>query len=356
MTRVDRLLAIGCALVASAALLVLYPNTPAPPPPAPVPVAQAWPHAPETGVRTSLADGTTYQPVAFLTAAVSVGTAPSPDHRSLRLLEVGAGSVKVLRSLPASTQPWFGSFATSGDALVWAEDSSGSRRLWTVSLRAPASPRQLTTQTGAAILNGTPYDLVIADGRVYWAAADPQRPDLTEIRSVALTGGPVDVRQETGSWTLSSWPWLVNGSGDTAGTTDLLNMVTDRDVAIGIAGDRETAHCDPTWCLVVSLSADGYRVEVVHPDGTARRTVTTGQIAPELGDLVALGRYIVLAQVSSYTDLTGTRSVLVYDLSTQRMVQLSSGARTVAYSNGVLWWSTGTRDAPVWHAIDLTLA
>jgi hypothetical protein len=170
---------------------------------------------------------------------------------------------------------------------------------------------------------------------------------------VALTGGPVQVQPEPGRWALSAWPWLVNGGGDAAGTTALRNLDTGRDTVVAVADARQTAHCDPTWCVVVSLSAGGYQVEVVHPDGTGRRTVTTGQVAPELGDLVALDRYVVLAQVSSYTDLTGTRQVLVYDLTTQRMIQLTAGARTVSYGNGVLWWTTGTRDAPVWHALEL---
>jgi hypothetical protein len=56
---------------------------------------------------------------------------------------------------------------------------------------------------------------------------------------------------------------------------------------------------------------------------------------------------------ASYTDLTGTEQLLVYDLDTRRTVRVSAAARTAAFSAGVLWWTTGTQDAPVWPALDL---
>ena len=351
MTRLDRFISIGAALAGCAMLLVGYPATQPAPAAPPVSASVAWPQAAMTTMNTTLADGTAYQPGIFLAAATSVGSAPSRDHRFLRLVVVsGAGSIRQLRSLPAGASPWFGSLTAAGDVLAWAESTGQNQQLWTINLRDGRPARELTADTGQAVLNGSAYDLLIANSRVYWTAT---APGVTEIRSVALTGGPVDVRPETGNWTLSAWPWLVNGSGDVLGTTAMRDMVTGRDVPISGGGDRQTTHCDPVWCVVTSLADGGDRIDVMHPDGTGRQVVASGQVAPGIDDTVALERYVVVSQVSAYSDLTGTRQLVVFDLNTQRMVSISAGARTVSYTDGVLWWSTGTQDSPVWHALQL---
>jgi hypothetical protein len=351
MTRLDRFIGLGAALAACAMLVIGYPAAQPAPAAPPVTASVAWPRAATATMNTTLADGTTYQPGIFLAAATSVGSAPSRDHRFLRLVVVNsATSVRQLQALPAGVSPWFGSFAANGDTLAWAESTGRGQQLWTINLRDGRPARELTADTGQAVLDGSPYDLVIANSRVYWTA---KAPGVTEIRSVALTGGPVDVHPEPGNWTLSTWPWLVNGSGDVLGTTAMRDMTTDRDVPVSGGGDRQTTHCDPTWCVVTSLADGGDRIDVMHPDGTARQVVSSGQVAPGIDDIVALDRYVVVTQVAAYSDLTGTRQVAVFDLGTQRMISISAGALTVAYSDGVLWWSTGTQDSPVWHAIQL---
>jgi hypothetical protein len=350
VSRVDRLLSLGAALVGAAILIIVYPSTPAPPPTPPVAASVAWPHASTATVKASLPDGSAYQPGFFLTANDSVGT--STGQTSSRLVLVGPGnSVRQLRSVPLIDGPWFGSFASSGDVLAWAEGRNDPVQLWTVNLRDGRPARELTGDTGQAILNGTPHDLLIAHDRLYWTAAVAE-PNVTEIRSVALTGGPVQVRTESGTWDLSTWPWLVNGRGDPTGATQLRNMITGRDVAVS-RNSRQATHCDPTWCVVVALSGDGYQIDITHPDGTGRLAVASGQVSPAIDDQVALGRFVVMSQVAPYSDLTGTRQLLVFDLATRRTVEVSPAARTVSYSDGVLWWSTGTQDAPVWHTLAL---
>ncbi len=355
MTRLDRLLSLCAALVACGLLLVGYPATPTPAPAGAVPFSVAWPHALNATITSTLPDQTAYQPAIFLDAQTSVGTAPDPRHRAMRLLlRGGTGPPRQLRSLPLAQSPWFGGFAQSGTVLTWAErTNSGPAQLWTVNLHDNRAARPLTADLGDAMLDGTPYDLVIAESRVHWAAADPHRRDTTQIRSVALTGGPVEVHVEPGTWQLSSWPWLVNGRDAPAGTTTMRNMLTERDVAIA-GTDRQTTHCTPpSWCVTVTLADDGYRVDLMHPDGTGRQPVASGQLVPEIDDVVALDRFVVVSRVASYSDLTATRQLQVFDINTNRTVELSSGARTASYSNGMLWWSTGAQDAPVWHALDL---
>jgi hypothetical protein len=355
MTRLDRLMSLGAALVAAAVLLVAYPTAAPTPPAPPVPAAVAWPHAQTATVDALLPDGTSYQPEVFLDATTSVGIARSPDQGAIRLLlRAPAAPARELRRRPANQDPSFGSFTSADDTLAWAETSHGAHvQLWTVNVRDGQPARLVTDDTGDAVLNGSPYDLLIADGRLYWTASDAQHHDLTEIRSVALTGGSVSVLTEPGAWSLSVWPWLVDGREDTTGTTQLRNLLTNRVVPVATA-PRHTTHCDPIWCVQVALADAGYQIDVVRPDGSARLSVARGPVSPAIFDVVALERFVVISQVTaSYSDLTGTDQLLVYDLATRRTVEVSAAARTASCSAGVLWWTTGTQDAPVWHALDL---
>lgn len=80
-----RLLYLGIALAASAALLFL----PAAQQPRQQPLAtlaQVWPAAQQGTTPADLPDKTAYEPGLFLDAKNSVGTAPSPDGKYLRLV------------------------------------------------------------------------------------------------------------------------------------------------------------------------------------------------------------------------------------------------------------------------------
>jgi hypothetical protein len=354
MTRFDRFLSLGAALIAVVVLLAVYPAHRTTPPTDPVPAASAWPRAQIATIDANLGDGMPYQPMIFLDSQTSVGTAPDPDHQSIRLVMRGRdGSLRQLRSLPPDSTPWFGGFTVAGDVVAWAEGSASEHlQIWAVNLRDGLPARQVTADTGDADFSGSQYDLQIANGLLHWASSTLGTPEVTEIRSVPLTGGTVDIRTEPGSWQLSAWPWLVNGLGDPRGTTTVRNLSTNLNIAIRNP-NRSTARCSPTWCDVISPSAAGVQIEVMHPDGTARDVVADGAAVTAIPNVALLDRFEVLSQLGPYSALTNTRQILIFDLATRRTIEVSSAARTVSAGGGVLWWSTGAADAPVWHSLDL---
>src|SRR6185312_11708462 len=91
--------------------------------------------------------------------------------------------------------------------------------LWAAGLRRGGPARPLCGDVGRATFYQSQYDLVVDGGRVYWAAAGAA--DTTEVRSVALTGGPVRSVPQAGTWKLSAFPWLVDGVNQAAGATRL---------------------------------------------------------------------------------------------------------------------------------------
>jgi hypothetical protein len=347
-----RFLSLGAAIAACGVLLSL-PAAAQRTPSEPVAVAVAWPTAQRGSIPANLPDGTPYQPGLFLDARTSVGAAPSPDGTSVRLvLRRPDASVRLIRRLPLADNPTFQALTVAGDVLAWAEGSGDERvRLWTVNLRDARPARLLTADTGAARFHDSEYDLVFADGRLHWVAAGPG--DVTEVRSVALSGGPVDVRSEPGGWKLSAWPWLVNGVVDAGGASLLRNLAERRDVPV-TSTRRAATDCGPTWCRVVALTDDGYtRIDLMHPDGSARLRAGDRTASTELVDVAPLDRFEVLAQLDPYAELKGNVRLVVFELATRRTVQVSRDASNVSYRAGVLWWSTGSQEAFVRHTVDL---
>jgi len=346
-------LGLGAALLASAALLALPAGGEAAPTP-PVTAAVAWPQAQRGTVQATLADGADYRPGLFLDAKTSVGTAPSTDDRYLRLVRVGSdGSVRLLRRLPRAEHPSFQALSVAGDVLAWVESTDGGKlRLFTAGLRDTRAPRELTADLGRAEFYQSQYDLVIADGRVHWVAADTG--DVTQVRSVALTGGPVQTRSEPGTWKLSAYPWLVNGVNDTVGSTVLRNLSTGRDSPVHKARARGITACSPAWCRVASLTADGLnRIELMRPDGSGRERIAGDTAITVIVDVAPLDRFEVLARVGPNSELTGNNELIAVEIATRRTVTVSPDAGSVSYRGGMLWWSTGNLDAIVWHALDL---
>ena len=344
---------LGVALAAGGALLAL-PAPDAGRPSVPAPASVAWAGAQRGTVPATLADGSSYQPRIFLDAHSSVGTAETPDNKSLRLVLIGSDApVRELRRLPLTQNPSFQAFTISGDLLAWAEGTdSGHPRLWTAGLRDAAAPRELTADTGRAAFYQSEYDLVIAEGRLHWVANGPARE--TELRSVALTGGPVEVRTEAGTWALSAWPWQIDGVDGSAGTTTVRNITTGRTVAVANSRKRSTVDCSPTWCRVVSLSAEGLnQIELMRPDGSDRKRIAGDDAATAIADVAPLDRFELVAALGPVSDQTGTTRLLAYEISSRRTVEISPAAQRVFYNAGVLWWSTGNLEAVVWHSIDL---
>jgi hypothetical protein len=339
------------AVGAGAALLLLGPDREPPAPPARAALADAWPRAHRADLPGNLADGPIFQPGLFLDARTAIGTAPSPDGRSLRLVMRGAeGEVRELRRRPLSEAPVFDHFAVAGDRLAWTESAGRRTEIWAAGTGGGA-PRRLTADTGDALFYGTPYDLVIAGRRVHWVAA--AGAEATEIRSVALTGGEVRVRTEPGVWSLTTWPWLTSGAADQAGTTVLRDLTANREQRVPATG-AELASCTPAWCRVVVSGADGpARIDVMRPDGGERRRIAGGGATAAINDVAVLDRFEVLSEARPDSDLTGEEGLLVYDIGTGRTVDLTATATAAGAGNGVVWWSTGDQDSLVWHTVDL---
>ncbi|GIE49015.1 hypothetical protein Ani05nite_25490 [Amorphoplanes nipponensis] len=349
-------LGLGTALAAGVALLMLPAGGNARPA-APVTAAVAWPQAQRGTVQATLADGAEYRPGLFLDAHTSIGTAASPDGRYLRLVRVGAdGAVRQLRRLPRDRHPSFQALTAADGVLAWVESTDGGTlQLWTAGPGDGRAPRELTADLGRAEFYQSQYDLVVAGGRVHWVAAGGG--DVTRVRSVALTGGPVSTRDEPGTWKLSAYPWLVNGVNDTTGSTLLLDLGTGRDTAVRRPRERATTACSPAWCRVVSLTGEGRnRIELMRPDGSARRQVAGDTAATVIVDVAPLDRFEVLARIGPNSELTGNNELIAVELATRRTVQVSPDAGSVSYRGGMLWWSTGNLDAIVWHALDLRTA
>jgi hypothetical protein len=342
------------ALAAGTALLVYAPDKPEQDPAARVGVAEAWPEAQRAELPGNLRDGPIFHPGIFLDARTSIGTAPSPDGGSQRLLVRNADeSVRELRRRPLAGNPEFGAFALDGDDVVWTESADGSAmQIWTAKTTGGPA-RRLTADTGNAVFFGSQWDLVIAEGRVHWAAAAPEGKPVTEIRSVPLTGGPVAVREEPGTWALTAWPWLTDGGGDQAGTTRLRNMATNRDTSVQTTGP-ELITCAAVWCRVLVMNGDGLaRIDLMHPDGTARRRVAGSTAGAAVADVAVLDRFEILSETAPDSDLTGTSGLLVHDIKTGRTIDVSPAVDGVFSRAGVLWWATGDQDSLVWHTVDL---
>jgi len=346
--------ALVVALAAGAALLVFAPDEPDPAPAARMGLAAAWPRAQRADLPGNLRDGPIYHPGLFIDARTSIGTAPSPDGTAERLLVRNADeTVRELRRRPLPGNPEFGAFTISGDDLVWTESADGTPlEIWTAKV-AGGPARRVTTDTGNAVFFGSQWDLVLADGQVHWAAAAPEGKQITEIRSVPLTGGKVTVREEPGTWALTAWPWLTNGGGDQSGTTVLRNLAANKDTPVRTTGP-ELITCSAAWCRVLVMNGDGLaRIDLMHPDGSARRRVAGSAAGAAVPDVAVLDRFELLSETGPDSDLTGTAGLLIYDLKTDRTVDISTAVDGVFSRNGVVWWATGDQDNLVWHTLDL---
>lgn len=342
------------SLVAGGALLTYGPQQGKPAPAGRAPLTSIWPQAQRADIPGNLNDGPVFHPGIFLNARTSVGTAPSPDGSVVRLLiRNGDGTVRELRRRALDAVPEFGTMTVAGNDLVWTESAEGVPvQIWTAKTTGGPA-RRVTTDTGNAVFYGSQWDLVIADGRVYWAAAAPKGEQVTEIRSVALTGGAVQIRKEPGVWALTAWPWLTDGGGDQAGTTRLRNMATNREIPITSTG-TELVTCAVTWCRVLVMNGDGLaRIDVMRPDGSARQRIAGSTASAAITDVAVLDRFEILSESGPDSDLTGTEGLLVYDIATRRTVDVSPAVDGAFSRGGVLWWATGDQDSLIWHTLDL---
>jgi hypothetical protein len=323
-------------------------------------LAQTWPAARPSDAPGRLPDGADYTPLLYLDPQTSIGTAPTPDRAWVRvLLRTGAEPPREVRRVAANRNPQFAGTVSSGDDVVWAEstaDATGhaETRLWKANRRAAAPAVSLTADAGDAIFFNSQYDLVVADGRVHWAAAGRSAEVVTEVRSVPVAGGPVDVRRVPGAYSLSAWPWLVSAGSGQAGPVELLDLLSDRRVRVP-AARAELLTCTPAWCRVLVLSGDGgpARVDLMRADGSGRRRMAGGRVSAATADVALLDRFEVLSQNGSAGSPASSQQLMLYDAARDRTVVVSQGVGVVSVRGGVLSWSTGDNEALVWHALDL---
>jgi hypothetical protein len=351
-----RLLGLGAALAAGALLLFGAPTNPKAAALTPLPVSVAWAKAQAAAVPATLADGTAYTPLYFLDAKTSIGSAPAKDGSALRLLYRDAkGSLRQLRRVPQKQNPSFGNVVVSGNTAAWLEGTgSGRTQVWAIDLKDGHPARLVTPDTGQVVLHDSEFDLSIAAGRLYWIATDNTQANGVQVRSVPLTGGAVQTRTETGSWQLSTWPYLVNGVAEPDGTTLLRNLVTGKDTPVKHASGLQTTNCSPAWCQVVTFAHDGANhIELRHLDGSGRIWIPGSAMQSAIADVTPLEKFAVLAQIDGNVELTRNRALFVFQIATHQIVELSLDAATVTYRNGVLWWSNGGAQTTIWHTLDL---
>lgn len=350
MRRARPLIALAAVLVVGGWLLFSPTSRDAPPTVAPSGAGTVTATLTPGVTPARLADGAPYTPLLYLDAGTSVGTAPSVDGATERLLLRGAGAPRELRSLPKDRFPqWLGLTVADG-VLYWAESAATAAgpyetRLW----RAPVAPAAgppvaLTADTGGIVFFDSQYDLVVADGRVHWAAATPDDAPKTELRSVAVTGGAVTTQVIDGRHRWSSWPWLV--SVDPASPA-LLNRADGQRRPVP-ASAAETMLCTPQWCRAIAETASGRNlIDVMHADGSNRRRLPADVNAIGV-DVGLLDRFELLTSVEG-----GSLRLLAYDLPTGRSIVLAGAVGVVTARGGMVWWSTGDPEPTDWHVLDL---
>jgi len=303
-----------------------------------------------------LADDRAYTPWFHVDADTSVGTALTGDGASVRLLVRGRdGAPRELLRLPAAGNPQFNGFTVSGDDLLWmvsAGDGETRATLYRADWRRGGPAVTLTADTGDVIFFNSQYDLVVADGRVHWAAARAEE-QVTEIRSVPVRGGAQTVRRLEGAYALSAWPWLTSAGSTQAGPVELRNLTTGQRIAVGGAAS-ELVTCGPVWCrvLVLGPADQPARTDLMRPDGTDRVRMAGGGITSAVLDVALVDRFEVLSLTGGGAGGANLKLIL-YDIKANRSVVLATGVATVQGRGPVVWWSTGEAEAVTWHALDL---
>ncbi|GAA4260523.1 hypothetical protein [Dactylosporangium darangshiense] len=356
-----RTIAMVVALLVGGWLVVSGPPRPGRSAPAQLVLRQAWPGAAVSDTPGSLPDGAPFVPALYLDATTSVGVAPTPDGTAQRVVLRAGDRVRELQRVEQARFPRFAGFTRAGDDLVWAESTATAtqpltHRLWRASRAGDAAAVPLTADTGDAELLGAEHDLVVHDGRVYWAATAPDGTD-TQVRSVAVSGGPVTVTPVDGAYELSAWPWLQTATNvrQGGGRQELRNLDTGQRITI-VRSPAETVDCGPAWCRsIVSAGTGGDTgYDVLRPDGTGRRRVGGVGTFPAVPEVALLDRFEAVTQAGTRDAFDASRRLALVDLTTGRLVTVADGVDQVMARDHTLWWSTGARPAAAWHSLDLS--
>lgn len=356
LVRIGGLLALVVALAAAGRLLTL------PPPHTPGTdwtLTEAYPDAAIVDVPGYVDGDWAYQPMLFLDARTSVGTATPAAGGEMKLMIVEAGgATRTLRTLTQADAPQFGGLAAGEGRIVWLEqtagpDGQGKAEIWAAS-RDGADPHALTGDVGEFAFFNSQNDLIVRDGRVYWIAAAPTDTISSEIRSVALSGGRVDVRPRDGGWQFVGGDWLATAMTSGGGATALVNWRTGTRADIPNQ-PSELVSCSSALCRVLVLGGDGgaTRIDVMKPSGQERRTAVAGAVTASLVDVGLLDRWEVYSRAGRGTSALSSQQVLLYDVEERRIIAVADGAGQILGRDGYAWWSTGTGDYVTWHALDL---
>jgi hypothetical protein len=321
-------------------------------------LADVWPRAKVVTISSTLTDGTAFQPFLAIDATTVVGIATSPDLATSRLVvRSGDGDVRVLRALQGTQGASLAAVAKDGDQLYWLELSEGAdgvrmTTLWRAGLSAGPA-RSLAMDGGDLLYYDSAYDLQIAGGRAFWAAAGAEGGG--EIHSVPVDGGTVTVRQLDRLYALSAWPWVTSSAGARPGDVQLLNLTTGEKRTVP-AGPSEILTCTPVWCRVTTLVNQGQsiRFEVQHSDGTARQKTGTGSMTPVNTDVALLDRFEAVSATAASGAAGYTQQLWLRDLKTSKTVLVDDKVTATIGSRGVfVWWSTGDNETVTWHLLDL---
>jgi hypothetical protein len=361
-----RVLGIAGGLGLVGVLLVLpAPSRPALPVPGgpaasaagPPALATVWPHATVFSLPAVFPDGSTYQPQLLLDSTTSVGLATSRDAlRTLLVVAGPSGPPRVLDSVLVNDGGSFDAVTPTPDRLYWmrtVSDADGHAHvsLWTAG-RSSGPATQVTPDAGAALFNGSRYDMQVAGGRLYWVAATGTA-DSTELRSVPLAGGSVTVRTLPGAWTMTAWPWLVTAPGPAGGRVELFNPDTGQRVPVRAPANKSVT-CGRTWCrLIADNAAQVGETDLVRPDGSDLTRIGDQNAVAIASDVALLDRFEPLLTALTSLNATTVSRLDLYDIAGRRTVRVEAAATGAMAKGDYLWWSTGDNETAAWHAVDL---
>jgi hypothetical protein len=320
---------------------------------------EAYPKASVVDVPGYVDGDWAYQPLLFLDARTSLGTAIPSSGGQTSLVILGAdGKTRTVRTLGETEAPQFGGFTVGDGRIAWLEqtagtDGQGDAAIWTAN-RDGSGAHVLTHDVGDFAFFNSQYDLIIRDGKVFWIAATPGDALSTEIRSIPVDGGRVSVRRLDGGWQAAGGDWLVSAMTGGGGATALVNWTTGRRESIPNQSS-ELVSCSAVLCRVLVLGGDGgaTRIDVMKPDGSDRHRSASGSVTASLVDVALLDRWEVYSRQGSGAAALATQQVLLYDVKERRTINIADGAGQIMGRDGFVWWGTGTGDYVMWHVLDL---
>jgi hypothetical protein len=352
-------LGVAAALAVLGVLIALPATQPAAAPAGPATLADVWPGARPVTLAATLPTGDVYTPLLVLDATTSLGMTSRPGAQgSVLVLLADPAHPRPLQTLSPGTGDTVEAVAATSDRVYWLRSVDGSgggpeqASVWTA--RRDGGPAQpLSTAAGPATTSGSQFDLQVADGRLYWTTARPGPLPATELRSIALAGGPVRVQAFPGSYGLTTWPWLTTTLGGIGGVNELRNAVTGQRVPV-VTGSADQPICTPTRCRVQASGASGTRIAYGRPDGSGRRVVPPDAGTPAMTDVALLDRFGVLTAPTSTDVNSALQRLVLDDLTANRQVTVDTGVTQVGGYGTWLWWSTGDQETLTWHLLDLS--